>query len=102
MLTPGQRCGLMAEFCGSMTLRPSTTKRYSCTPAGTDGTVTDHTPCVSFVIGVSGPNWPATFTSLALGALKRKATPPPGSGSGETIGGGGGRRGGAFVADRVS
>src|SRR5262245_61463260 len=101
MLTPGQRCGFTAEFCGSMTFKPSTTKRYSYTPAVT-GTVADQTPCVSFVIGVSVPNWPVTFTSVAFEALNRKVTLPSGSSSGETSGGDWLRRGGALVADLVS
>src|SRR5882672_4509350 len=102
MLEPGQRCGLIHEFCGSMTLSPSTTKWYSCTPAGTFGRVTDQTPCVSFVIAVSGPNCPVTFTSFAFGARKRKLTPPSFPSSGEISGGGCGRRACALVAGLVS
>src|SRR5258705_9685831 len=96
MLEPGQRCGLIHEFCGSMTFRPSTTKWYSCTPAGTFGRVTDQTPCVSLVIVVSGPNCPVTFTSFAFGARKRKLTPPSFPSSGEINGGGWERRAGGF------
>src|SRR5688572_10506099 len=99
MLDPGQRCGLIHEFCGSMTFNPSTTKRYSCTPDGTFGTVTDQMPWVFFVIAVSGPNCPVTFTEVAFVARSRNLTPPSGRSSGEKIGGGRSpRRAGALVA----
>lgn len=52
---------------------------------------TDQSPLLSTFKEVSFPNCPETFTSLALGAIKRKVTEPSESSSGEMTGA---RRGG--------